>query len=258
MPGRKPSSGKRAAKKTVKATEEKFGKSARVSAQRSGQKPMAWQQSEAPKRAPYVPPVAKPVESPETRAATKGARKGAPEPLLLNKIASVAVEQATGRSWEQWLPLLDADDAKRMTHKEIVAHLRSMYTVDERWGQKVAAGYAQARGLHVAHQSANGFAVTSTRTMESSVSAVFRAFNDPTRRDWCHERLYSVQTAVAPRMLRLAMPDKSTVTVSITRKGNTRTMVAIEQTKIADAQAADQAKLAWKQALDRMAMLLDE
>jgi len=258
MPGRKPSSGKRAAKKTVKATEEKFGKAARVSAQRSGQKPMAWQQSEAPKRAPYVPPVAKPVVAAPVTGAKTSAVKSAPVPLMLNKIGSAAVEQATGRTWEQWLPLLDADDAKRMTHKEIAAHLKSMYAVDAWWSQMVAVGYEQARGLRVRQQTANGFTISSTRTMDASVSAVFRAFNDPTRRDWCHERLYSVQSAVAPRMLRLAMADKSTVTVSIARKGNTRTMVSIEQTKMADAQAADQAKLAWKQALDRMAMLLDE
>jgi uncharacterized protein YndB with AHSA1/START domain len=167
MPARKPSSGKRAAKKTVKATEEKFGKSARVSAQRSGQKPMAWQQSEAPKRAPY--------------------------------------------SAEEPADVLDS-----------------------------------------------GHAVSVARTIDGSASAVFRAFNDPTRRAWCHERMYSVQAAVAPRMLRLAMPDKSTVTISIARKGNTRTMVSLEQTKLVDAAAADRARIAWKQALDRLAMLLDE
>ena len=90
------------------------------------------------------------------------------------------------------------------------------------------------------------------------VSAVFRAFNDPTKRDWCHERLFSVRSTVAPRMLRLAMPDDSVVAVSIARQGNTRAMVTVEQSKIVDAAAAERARQAWKGSLERLAVMLDE
>ena len=167
MPARKPSSGKRAAKKTVKATEEKFGKAARVSAQRAGKKPVAWQQSEAPKR--------------------------------------------------------------------------EVYSAD-----------APADTLD------HGMSVSITRTLDGSVSAVFRAFNDPTRRDWCHDRLYSVRAAVAPRMLKLAMPDGVAVAVTIQRQGNTRSTVAVEVSKLVDAAAVERARHAWKQSLDRLSAMLDE
>jgi len=178
MPGRKPSSGKRASKKTVKATENKFGKSARVAAQKGGKKPVVWQQSERAKR-------------------------------VLDKVPDAPAI----------MPGADIFDPK---------------------------------------SKLNGYAITSTRTLDGSVSAVFRAFNDPTKRDWCHERLFSVRSTVAPRMLRLAMPDDSVVAVSIARQGNTRALVTLEQTKIVDAAAAARARQAWKGSLERLAMMLDE
>lgn len=178
MPGRKPSSGKRASKKTVKATENKFGKSARVAAQKGGKKPVVWQQSERAKR-------------------------------VLDKVPDAPTI----------MPGADIFDPK---------------------------------------SKPNGFSIMSTRTLDGSVSAVFRAFNDPTKRDWCHERLFSVRSTVAPRMLRLAMPDDSVVAVSIARQGNTRAMVTLEHSKIVDAVAAERARQAWKGSLERLAMMLDE
>ena len=178
MPGRKPSSGKRASKKTVKATENKFGKSARVAAQKGGKKPVVWQQSERAKR-------------------------------VLDKVPDAPTVMAGSDIFDP-------------------------------------------------NSKSNGFAVTSTRTLDGSVSAVFRAFNDPTKRNWCHERLFSVRSTVAPRILRLAMPDESVVAVSIARQGNTRCLVTVEQSKLVDAPAAERARHAWKGSLERLAAMLDE
>ncbi len=246
MPARKPSSGKRASKKTVKATETKFGKAARVAAERGGKKPTAWQQSEAPKRSVYVAPSA--VVAPKPATPADG-------PRTLHGIVSAAVEQGTGKGWDAWVAALDADDGRRMTHKELVTHLRGEYKLHDTWSERVATGYEEARGLR---DKATGLSITSTRTMDASVSGVFRAFNDPTRRGWMHERLYSVQAAVAPRMLKLAMPDGSVVSVAIQRQGNTRTLVNLEQSKIADAAAAERARQAWRGSLERLAVMLDE
>ncbi len=246
MPARKPSSGKRASNKTVKATETKFGKAARVAAQKGGKKPAPWRQSEAPKRPVYV--------APSAETAPNGSAKG-DGPRTLQGIVSAAVEQGTGKGWDAWIAALDADDGRRMTRQELVTHLRGGYKLHDTWSERVAAGYEEARGLR---EQVNGLSVTATRTLDASVSAVFRAFNDPTRRGWVHERLYSVQAAVAPRMLKLAMPDGSVVTVTIQRQGNTRTLVSLEQSRIADAAAAERARQAWRGALERLAAMLDE
>lgn len=104
----------------------------------------------------------------------------------------------------------------------------------------------------------NGFQATAQRAVEASVSELFRAFNDPTRRMWCHIQNYVVRSTVAPRLLRLALPDGSLVTVTITRKGNVRGTVDILHTMLATAEAADLSKRQWRDALSRLAGMLAE
>ena len=157
--------------KSAKAAEPKFGKAARVAAERGGQKPAPWQEADRPKR------------------------RMAQEPS----------------------PSID-----------------------------------------VFAPNPYGFDTTVTRTLAGTMSDAFRAFNDPQRRAWCHERGFAVRSAIAPRMLRLAFADGSLVGVAIVRQGNARCTVSVEQTKLVDAAAAERARQLWKSSLDRLSMMLDE
>lgn len=107
-------------------------------------------------------------------------------------------------------------------------------------------------------ENPNGFDATVSRAVEASVSEMFRAFNDPTRRAWCHAGNYVVRSVVAPRLLRLAMPDGSLITVTISRKGNVRCMVEVLHSLLATADAAELAKRQWRESLSRLAGLLAE
>ena len=107
-------------------------------------------------------------------------------------------------------------------------------------------------------ENPNGFDASVSRAVEASVSEMFRAFNDPTRRAWCHAANYVVRSTVAPRLLRLAMPDGSLITVTISRKGNVRCMVDVLHSLLPTADAAEQAKRQWRESLSRLAGLLAE
>jgi hypothetical protein len=96
-----------------------------------------------------------------------------------------------------------------------------------------------------------------TRVFEASASAVLRAFNDPTRRDWAPGRMWRVVSVLAPRFVRMAWPDGSLVSVSITRQGNTRTSIVLEHSKLPDDAAVKAAREEWRAALSRMAEQLD-
>lgn len=100
--------------------------------------------------------------------------------------------------------------------------------------------------------------ISAARTIDASASDVFRAFNDPTRRQWMDGATYQVRRAIAPRLLRLAMPDGSQVEVVIDRKGNTRCAVSLQHRHLIDAAAAERAKLMWRDALARLADMLWE
>ncbi|HYW32155.1 MAG TPA: hypothetical protein VE869_11655 [Gemmatimonas sp.] len=110
---------------------------------------------------------------------------------------------------------------------------------------------------------AKTFEASVTRTIEASPSDVYRAFNDPRRRNWCHEQHYLVRSSVAPRSLTMsiAVPNSASgtiVNVAISRKGNTRCMVSVTHKGFADTERAERARGDWRAALERLAVMVNE
>jgi hypothetical protein len=66
-------------------------------------------------------------------------------------ISSEAVKAKTGKDWPEWFAILDAADAQKMSHKEIVALLAEKYQVGSWWQQMVTVTYEQGRGLRDRH-----------------------------------------------------------------------------------------------------------
>lgn len=214
----------------AKAVEKEFGKGIRRSAELSGRKPATWREAE---------------------------RREARE-IVLNKIGSGAVQRATTRTWEEWLLTLDEDGMKGKPHRDVVAHLATVHKLPSWWCQMVCVGYEQAHGQRLVHEKPGGFEISVSRSLEASASDVFRAFNDPARRSWSAVRDFVVRTTIAPRSLRLGMPDETLVSVAIERKGNTRCTVSVQHSKLPDAAVAEQAKAMWRDALAQLADMLAE
>jgi hypothetical protein len=85
-----------------------------------------------------------------------------------------AVEAKTGKTWSRWFKHLDAAGARKMTHQEIVAHLRDKHDVRPWWQQMVAVTYEQARGLREIHEKPSGYEISVSRTITASISQTFR------------------------------------------------------------------------------------
>jgi uncharacterized protein YndB with AHSA1/START domain len=90
--------------------------------------------------------------------------------LVLARISSESLREATGRDWEKWLETLDSAGAADWDHKEIVAHLgREHPEVSSWWQQSITVGYEQARGKRVLGETADtGFQVGVQRTLPVS------------------------------------------------------------------------------------------
>lgn len=71
--------------------------------------------------------------------------------LILGRITSGSLREATGRGWEEWLEVLDAAGAADWEHREIVVHLEREHPQVGTgwWRQSLAIGYEQARGKRV-------------------------------------------------------------------------------------------------------------
>lgn len=84
----------------------------------------------------------------------------------INNVSSEAVEKATGKTWGQWLKIIDKAGGKKKGHKEIVAYLNKKYKLSPWWQQMVTVGYEHARGKRVTGETADaGFQLGVQRTV---------------------------------------------------------------------------------------------
>ncbi len=94
-----------------------------------------------------------------------------------------ALERATGRSWEQWLEIFTAQNAKEQDHATIARIARAEMPDDlhnpDWWAQGTAIAYEQHAGLRVPGQSSDGtFRVSASRTLPLDRDAALAAWVD--------------------------------------------------------------------------------
>jgi hypothetical protein len=166
-------------------------------------------------------------------------------------IGSEAVKKATGKSWDQWLRLLDGAGCKRMDHKGIVAVVhKKAPDVSGWWGQMVTVGYEQARGLREKHQKPGGYEISGSKTVNVPVSTLFRAFSDArTRARWLDEP-FTIRKSTKAKSVRITWSDEKThVEASFYAKGASKSQVAVQHRKLTSAKDAARMKAFWAKRL---------
>lgn len=93
-----------------------------------------------------------------------------PDELTLSRVSSTSLRAETGRGWEQWVEVLDAEGAVAWDHKETVAYLeREHPEVSNWWRQSITVGYEQYRGKRVVGQTADaGFQIGVRRSIAAT------------------------------------------------------------------------------------------
>ena len=177
------------------------------------------------------------------------------DPAAITGTSDEAVARATGKSWAEWLAILDAAGGREMNHKQIVAHLQAHHDVSSWWQQQLTVGYEQSRGLRAKHEMAHGYQISRSRTVAAPAAAVYHAWaDDATRAGWLPDAAFAVRKATPPKSLRLTWADGTSVEVGLSDKGD-RTAVSVQHTKLPDAAAAERMKAYWAEALGRLAGL---
>jgi uncharacterized protein YndB with AHSA1/START domain len=192
-----------------------------------------------------------------TRRAKAPARaKAAPR---LAGVGSSAVLKATGRTWEEWLKVLDRAGAKTMPHKDISALLARKFSLNNWWSQMVTVGYEQARGLRKVHQQASGFAANASRTMAHALDKLFQAWHDPaTRAQWLRDAPVEVKGSTRGKYVRMKWTQGgSNVDVGFTARGPGKTSVQVSHGKLKSAAEVARQKAFWKDALARLEAMFE-
>ncbi len=175
-----------------------------------------------------------------------------------NGMSSEAVAKRTGKSWKEWLAILDKQGAKKMAHPGIASMVHTKFGCPGWWSQMVTVGYEQARGLRIKHQTAAGFSISRSVTLPVSTAAAYKAWDDSKSvRKWLGETGFERRTSHKNKTMRLGWVDgKTTVEIGFYPKGAQKCSVAVQHNKLADAKSAAKMKSYWEGKLDRLRTLL--
>ena len=175
-------------------------------------------------------------------------------PPDLAKIAGISedsVRKRTGRSWEEWLRVLDHAKASTMTHKEIAAFVADRFEVSAWWAQSVTIGYERIRGLREVGQQRDGdFSANKSKTYPVSVSTLYRAFSTARQRDrWLPKGQLTVTTSSLNKSVRIRMADGTALDCYFTEKGPAKSQVALQHRKLKSKSEVEEKKTYWTERL---------
>ncbi len=171
-----------------------------------------------------------------------------------------AVKAKTGKKWDQWFAILDKAGAKEMSHPDIVKFLNSKHDVGPWWQQMVTVTYEQARGLRQKHETPGGYQISASRTVNVPLANLYKAVaNEKSRSSWLPEGGLVVRKTTANKSLRATWEDGTpSLEIYFYSKGDARSQVVVQHSKLPDAKAAAKMKTFWGQALDRLREVLEQ
>lgn len=195
---------------------------------------------------------------PDATAPDDGDNPSLPPSVADPGMSDEAIQRGTGKTWAEWLRVLDAWGARDRTHREIARYVAEEFGVGAWWAQGVTVGYERARGMRKKHERPDGYSVNASRTLPLPVARVYAAFaDDAERATWLEPELVRVRTFTENKVWRCEMlGDGSRVEVRFTAKTPHKTSIAIQQTRLASEDAVAKWRAFWKSRLDRLADLL--
>lgn len=166
-----------------------------------------------------------------------------------------AVQKQTGRTWAEWVRVLDAVNAAEKPHREIAQYVSSL-GIPPWWTQTVTVGYERIRGLREIGQRRGGaYEASKSRTFHVPIERLFDAFaDDATRAQWLDVDT-EVRSASRPKRVRLSWPDGTSVQIGFEAKSDAKCVVAVQHEKLPDKATAEAMKKAWAAHFDRLGEL---
>lgn len=185
-------------------------------------------------------------------------RRKEPEPdyAALAGQTDAAVKSKTGRDWREWVAILDAAKCAEKPHREIARFVASLGTPDW-WSQTVTVGYERIRGLRAVGQRRDGhYEASKSRTFAVPVAKLYKAFATARlRAKWLPDKV-NVRSSTTDKRMRISMADDTVVEIYFTAKGDAKSAVAIQHTRLPDKATADGWKVWWGERFDALSEVL--
>lgn len=182
-----------------------------------------------------------------------------PDYAALAGLSDDTIAKKTGRSWSEWVELLDAFGAKDKPHRDVAQHVFSL-GVDGWWAQSVTVGYERIRGLREIGQRRSGsWEASKSKTVPVPVETLFDAFaNARKRKRWLGDVALKVRTATKPKSMRITWDDGTSVDLWFDSKGPAKSTVGVQHVKLASKEDAAKRKEYWGERLAALAEMLSK
>ena len=173
-------------------------------------------------------------------------------------MSDTAVRAKTGRTWKEWVAVLDAVEATQMSHRDIAQHLHAEHSIPGWWSQTVTVGYERIRGLRdIGQRRDGGYEANKSKTFPVAVEALFAAFSEARQRQrWLPEAGIRVRKATPHKSVRITWSDGTSVEAYLVAKGAAKSQVAIQHRKLARRADAEAMKKYWDKRLGVLATVL--
>lgn len=161
-----------------------------------------------------------------------------------------AVKAKTGKTWKQWVRVLDAVDAPTMVHRDIAAHLHEQHGVPGWWAQTVTVGYERIRGLREKGQRrGGGYDVNKSKTYPVPIADLYRAFGARVRKRWLGDVGLRVKKATVEKSMRITWEDGTPLDVYFWEKGPAKSQVQLQHRAQPSKARADELRAFWTERL---------
>lgn len=191
-------------------------------------------------------------------------------------ISNQSVLKNTGKSWVQWVQILNKNGSLSLTHQEIVKILKVKYKQSLWWQQQIAISYEVYVGKRLPGQNSKGkYSATPVKTFPISAESIWQFLMSPRGQkfwlnDHTHYRLDKgsffeatggyygeVRTILKNKRMRLRWieaetEERSYLQVYIFAKGKSKSMLVFQHDEIATAREKEKFKDHWKKVLGKL------
>ena len=175
------------------------------------------------------------------------------------KVGNKAVIEKTGKSWIEWLRILDKARAKEMSHKEIAIYLKKNHNIGAWWAQMVTVTYEKERGLRDDHEKLGGFEISKSKTINVSLDNLFAyVTNKKLREKWLDKIPIKIRKETKNRSMRITwLEDNTNLELNFYEKSDKKSQIVAQHNKLKTKKGAEEKKKYWDIKLGQLKALLE-
>jgi len=179
---------------------------------------------------------------------------------MAKKISDESVKKATGKTWSEWFSILSKAGAKKMEHKTVAELLYKRYGLSLWWSQMVTVQFEQEIKGRKRHETATGYQISKSITLDSSIAKIFHSINSPIKRViWLKDPGIIITKSNKDKSIRAKWVDgKTNIEVQLYLKDDFKTQVVVQHNKLNSAKEAEQIKKYWGKQLNNLKKYLEK